>query len=144
MEVKAQAKFIRIAPRKTRLVVGLVRGRSVDEARKQLTVSTKLGAKVVMKVLESAVANAQHNFKIDPAGLVVTKAFVDEGPKLRRFTPRAQGRATPIRHRMSHITIVVAPGEVKAEVPKATKAKAPKAKTTTAKRVTKKISSKTE
>ncbi len=60
-----------------------------------------------MKVLESAVANAKHNFKIDPAGLVVAKAWVDEGPKLRRVTPRAQGRATPIRHRMSHITIVV-------------------------------------
>lgn len=111
MEVKAQAKFIRIAPRKTRLVVGLVRGRSVDDARKQLLVSAKLGAKAVMKVLDSAVANAKHNLKIDPTGLVVTKAWVDEGPKLRRFTPRAQGRATPIRHRMSHITIVVAPGE---------------------------------
>src|SRR3989338_6237331 len=107
MEVKAQAKFIRIAPRKTRLVVGLVRGRTVDEARKQLLVSPKLGAKAVMKVLDSAVANATHNFKIDPAGLVVAKAWVDEGPKLRRVTPRAQGRATPIRHRMSHITIVV-------------------------------------
>ncbi len=109
MEVKAQAKYIRIAPRKTRLLVGLVRGRTVVEARKQLLVSAKLGAKAVIKVLDSAVANAAHNYKLDPTSLVVAKAWVDEGPKIKRFTPRAQGRATPIRHRMSHITIVVGP-----------------------------------
>lgn len=107
MEVKAQAKYIRIAPRKTRLLVGLVRGRTIVEARKQLLVSPKLGAKAVIKVLDSAVANAQNNFKLDTSSLVVLKAWVDEGPKIKRFTPRAQGRATPIRHRMSHITIVV-------------------------------------
>lgn len=112
MEVKAQAKYIRIAPRKTRLVVGLVRGKAVAEARKQLLVSPKLGAKAVLKVLNSAVANAENNNKLDGSKLVVKKAWVDEGPKIRRFTPRAQGRATPIRHRMSHITIVV--GEAKA------------------------------
>ena len=107
MEVKAQAKYIRIAPRKTRLVVGLIRGRTVSEAQKQLLVSPKLGAKAVLKVLNSAIANATNNLKLDAAGLVVKKAWVDEGPKIKRFTPRAQGRATPIRHRMSHITIVV-------------------------------------
>ena len=62
-----------------------------------------------MKTLNSAVANAVHNAKLSGEDLVVTKAFVDEGPKIKRFTPRAQGRATPIRHRSSHITIVVAP-----------------------------------
>ncbi|MCR4312474.1 MAG: 50S ribosomal protein L22 [Candidatus Uhrbacteria bacterium] len=130
MEVKAQAKYIRIAPRKTRLLVGLVRGRTVVEARKQLLVSPKLGAKAVIKVLDSAVANAQNNFKLDTSTLVVAKAWVDEGPKIKRFTPRAQGRATPIRHRMSHITIVVGPGpEPVAEV-KVTKSKSTKAKTT--------------
>ena len=112
MEVKAQAKFIRIAPRKTRLLVGFVRGRTVEDAKRQLTVSPKLGAKAVLKVLNSAVANAAHNNKLDTSKLVITKAIVDEGPKIKRFTPRAQGRATPIRHRMSHITIVV--GEAKA------------------------------
>lgn len=130
MEVKAQAKFIRIAPRKTRLVVGLVRGRTVLEARKQLLVSPKLGAKAVIKVLDSAVANAQHNYKLDATTLVVTKAYVDEGPKIKRFTPRAQGRATPIRHRMSHITIVVGPQAEPApvEVKAAPKTKKPAAK----------------
>lgn len=108
MEVKAQAKFIRIAPRKTRLVVSLIRGKSVVEARRQLAVSTKIAAKAVLKTLNSAVANAVHNAKMNDGELVVAKAFVDEGPKIRRFAPRAQGRATPIRHRMSHITIVVA------------------------------------
>lgn len=109
MEVKAHAKFIRIAPRKTRLVVGLIRGKSVVEARRQLAVSTKISAKAVLKTLNSAVANAVHNAKISDEGLMVAKAYVNEGPKIKRFTPRAQGRATPIRHRMSHITIVVAP-----------------------------------
>lgn len=109
MEVKAQAKFIRISPRKTRLVVGLVRGKTIMEARQQLAVSTKLAAKAVLKTLNSAVSNAVNNAKLSEEGLVVARAFVDEGPKLRRFTPRAQGRATPIRHRMSHITVVVTP-----------------------------------
>jgi large subunit ribosomal protein L22 len=109
MEVKAQAKYIRIAPRKTRLVVDLIRGKSVAEAKRQLTVSPKLAARPVMKALLSAVANASHNAKLDDKNLVVAKAWVDEGPKIKRFTPRAQGRATPIRHRMSNITIVVKP-----------------------------------
>ncbi|MFA6017729.1 MAG: 50S ribosomal protein L22 [Patescibacteria group bacterium] len=109
MEVKAQAKFIRIAPRKTRLVVSLIRGKSVREARHQLAVSTKISAKSVLKTLNSAVANAVNNAKLSDEGLFVVRAYVDEGPKIKRSTPRAQGRATPIRHRMSHITIVVAP-----------------------------------
>lgn len=109
MEVKAHAKFIRIAPRKTRLVVGLIRGKSVVEARRQLAVSTKISAKSVLKTLNSAVANATHNAKLNADGLVVVRAWVDEGPKIKRFAPRAQGRATPIRHRSSHITVVVAP-----------------------------------
>lgn len=109
MEVKAQAKFIRIAPRKTRLVVGLIRGKTVAEARRQLTVSPKLAARAVLKTLNSAVANAVNNTMADPANLVVSKVWVDEGPKIKRFTPRAQGRATPIRHRMSHITVIVSP-----------------------------------
>lgn len=109
MEAVCKARFVRIAPRKTRLVVGLIRGLSVDAARKQLAVSSKNAATPVLKALNSAVANAVNNLKLDPSTLVITKATVDEGPKLKRFTPRAQGRATPIRLRTSHITIVVAP-----------------------------------
>lgn len=109
MEALSKAKFVRIAPRKTRLVVGLIRGLSVDAARRQLAVSNKLAAKPVLKALDSAVANAVNNLKLDAKNLVVSRAFVDEGPKMKRYTPRAQGRATPIRLRMSHITIAVSP-----------------------------------
>ncbi|MFA5945888.1 MAG: 50S ribosomal protein L22 [Patescibacteria group bacterium] len=107
MEALSKAKFVRIAPRKSRLVVSLIRGLTVDAARRQLAVSNKLAATPVLKALNSAVANAVNNLKLDEKGLVVSRAFVDEGPKIKRSTPRAQGRATPIRLRMSHITIAV-------------------------------------
>lgn len=107
MQATASARFVRIAPRKSRLLVALVRGRSVDEARRQLSFSLKNAAEPVLKVLNSAVANATNNLKLDPATLVVSKAWVDEGPAFHRYMPRAQGRATPIRHRTSHIHIVV-------------------------------------
>ncbi len=109
MHAFAKARSVRIAPRKTRLVVALVRGLSVAEARRQLAFSAKDAAEPVLKVLNSAVANATNNLKLDAATLFITKAFVDEGPKFKRFTPKAQGRATPIRRRTSHITIVVEP-----------------------------------
>jgi len=115
MEAISKARFIRIAPRKTRLVVGLIRGRRVADARQQLLVSKKLAARAVLKALDSAVANAVNNYKLAADALVVSRAFVDEGPKIKRFTPRAQGRATPIRLRMSHITIAVAPEAAKAK-----------------------------
>jgi large subunit ribosomal protein L22 len=115
MEAIAQAKHIHIAPRKTRLVVGLIRGLAITEARKQLILSKKAAAKPVLKALNSAVANAEHNLKLDAAEFVVTRAQVDEGIKIKRFTPRAQGRATPIRLRSSHITIGVGPKTSKAK-----------------------------
>ena len=115
MEAIAYAKHIRIAPRKTRLVVGLIRGLAVTDARKQLLLSKKAAAKPVLKALNSALANAEHNMKLDTAEFVVTRAQVDEGKKMKRFTPRAQGRATPIRLRSSHITIAVGPKPVKAD-----------------------------
>lgn len=111
MNVYAKAKFVRIAPRKTRLVVGLVRGLSVTEARRQLMFSKKQGAKPVLKVLESAIANAKNNFGLETDTFFIVKAFVDEGPKFYRYTPKAHGRATPIRHRTSHITLEIAPKE---------------------------------
>ncbi len=115
MEAIAHAKHIRIAPRKTRLVVGLIRGLAISEARKQLVLSRKAAATPVLKALNSAVANAENNLKVDTTDFVVTRAFVNEGVKIKRFTPRAQGRATPIRLRSSHITIAVGPKTVKAK-----------------------------
>ncbi len=109
MEVISKAKFIRIAPRKTRLVVGLIRGLSIEKARQQLMLSKKAAAKPVLKALNSAIANAEHNLHLDAASFIVSRAQVDEGPKIKRYTPRAQGRATPIRLRSSHITIGVGP-----------------------------------
>lgn len=127
-----KAKFIRVAPRKTRLLAGLVRGLTVEEARKQLMFSQKEAAQPMLKAINSAVANAVHNHKMSPEGLVVSRVLVDEGPKIKRFTPRAQGRATPIRLRMSHITVWVgskgeAVGKTKVETAaKPAKAKAPR------------------
>ncbi len=115
MEAIAKAKHIRIAPRKTRLVVGLIRGLAITEARRQLLLSKKAAARPVLKALDSAVANAEHNMKLDASSFVVTRAQVDEGIKIKRFTPRAQGRATPIRLRSSHITIGVGPKTLKAK-----------------------------
>lgn len=124
MEVICKAKFIRIAPRKTRLVASLVRGMSVAKARTQLQFSPKLAAKPILKAINSAAANAAHNHQLDINTLFISRITVDEGPKIKRFTPRAQGRATPIRLRMSHITVAVSPREdVQAAAAPAVKAK---------------------
>ena len=111
MEVNATAKYLRIAPRKARLVVDLIRGKSVREAEAILRFSPQKGAELAAKVLNSAVANAENNLSMDKDDLIVTGAYVDEGPSLRRFKPRAQGRADRILHKMSHITIVVGTGK---------------------------------
>lgn len=106
MEAKARARYIRIAPRKARLVVDLIRGKQADEAAAILKFTTRAASKAILKVLNSAVANArQAGARGD--GLKVAEAYVDEGPTLKRFRPRAMGRATRIRKRTSHITIVV-------------------------------------
>jgi large subunit ribosomal protein L22 len=110
MKVHAKAKYIRISPRKTRLVVDLIRGLSIEEARGQLKFSLKAAAKPILKTLNSAIANAEHNNKVKLADLSIAEAYVDEGPTFHRFKPRAQGRATKIRKRMSHITIVLTDG----------------------------------
>jgi large subunit ribosomal protein L22 len=98
---------VRVSPRKARLVVDLVRGKSAAEAATILRFTEKGVAEVVGKVLASAVANAEHNLKINPDTLLVSEAYVNEGPTLKRIRPRAQGRAFRIRKRTSHITIVV-------------------------------------
>ena len=107
MEAKAVAKTVRIAARKVRLVADLIRGKQVGEAVAILRLTPKAASPVVEKVLKSAIANAEHNYEMDVNNLVVSEAYVNEGPTLKRFRPRAQGRASAINKRTSHITIVV-------------------------------------
>jgi large subunit ribosomal protein L22 len=107
--VRATAKFVRVSPPKVRQLTRLIQGEHVDEARRILAFSEKGAAAPLSKVLESAIANAENNDDLDPDDLFVQSAFVDEGPTLKRFQPRAQGRAYRIRKRTSHITVVVAP-----------------------------------
>ena len=111
MQAKAVARTVRIAPRKVRLVVDLIRGKQVGEAIAILHHTPKAASPVVEKVLKSAIANAEHNYEMDINNLVVKEAFVDEGPTLKRFRPRAQGRASQINKRTSHITVVVSEKE---------------------------------
>lgn len=108
MEAKAVARTIRIAPRKVRLVIDLVRGKQVGDAFAILKHTDKAASTVVEKVLKSAIANAEHNYNMDINSLLIKEAFVNEGPTLKRFRPRAQGRAGLILKRTSHIHIVVA------------------------------------
>ena len=106
-EAMATARFIRISPTKARQVVDLIRGRHVDDARRVLRFTSRAPSTTVGKVLESAVANAEHNRGLPGDELVVARAWVDEGPTLKRFRPRALGRATRIRKRTCHISVVV-------------------------------------
>jgi large subunit ribosomal protein L22 len=107
MEAKATAKYLRISPSKARRAVELIRGRHVLEARRILKFSPLGASRPVAKVLESAVANAERTPGVIPDNLLVKGAWVDEGPTLRRFRPRAYGRATRVRKRTAHITLVV-------------------------------------
>ncbi len=105
--VRAQAKYVRSAPRKARLVMDHIRGRRVDDARAILSHTPRHAATDIAKLLESAVANAENNFELDPDDLLISRCFVDEGPTIKRFRPRAQGRATRINKRTSHMTITL-------------------------------------
>lgn len=107
MQAKAVAKSVRIAPRKVRLVVDLIRGKNVGEAIAILRLTQRGASPVVEKVLNSAIANAEHNYELDPENLIVSEAYVNEGATLKRFRPRAQGRASKINKRSSHVTVVV-------------------------------------
>jgi large subunit ribosomal protein L22 len=107
--VTATAKFVRGSARKARLVADLVRGKSVVQAQAILAYDTHAAAESVRKVLQSAMANADHNAGLDVQELVLAHVTVDEGPTIKRFRPRAQGRATPINKRTCHITIGLAP-----------------------------------
>lgn len=104
---KATAKTVRVSPRKSRLVIDLIRGKSVSEAIAALKFTSNKPAEVIEKVLMSAVSNAENNYDLEVENLVVAEAFVDEGPTMKRFRPRAKGSASPINKRTSHITVVV-------------------------------------
>ncbi|WP_117236044.1 50S ribosomal protein L22 [Vibrio maerlii] len=108
MEALAKHNFARISPQKARLVADQIRGKKVDQALEILTFSNKKAAELVKKVLESAIANAEHNEGADIDDLNVAKIFVDEGPIMKRIMPRAKGRADRILKRSCHITVVVA------------------------------------
>ena len=116
MRVRAQAKWVRTSARKARLVLDLIRGRSVPEARTILAFTTRAVATDIDKVLRSAVANAEANHGLDGDELVVEGAFADEGPTLKRWKPRARGRVNRIRKRTCHVTLVLA--EVPEEAPR--------------------------
>ena len=109
--VRAQAKYVRTSARKARLVCDLLRGKSVQEARAILAYSQRSVARDWAKVLESAIANAEHNHELVGDDLRILTASADEGPTLKRFRPRAMGRATRIRKRTSHLTITLTPKE---------------------------------
>lgn len=109
VEAMAKLKFVRISPRKARLIVDLIRGREVATALNILKFTHRSASRVVEKVLKSAIANAVDREIGDPDGLKVTKAFVDGGPIMKRFRARSMGRAAPVKKRTSHITLIVGP-----------------------------------
>lgn len=110
MKAKAVEKFIRISPRKLRYVADVIRAKRVDDAVDLLTFTTKKAALIIRKAVQSAAANATENHKMNEDDLVVEKIFINEGPILKRFRPRARGRATKIRKRTSHLTVIVSDG----------------------------------
>ena len=107
MEVRSVGKYIRISPRKARMVIGDLKGRKVEEAVNRLAFTPKKAARLTLKVLKSAIANADQNPNIDVDNLVVKNIYVDEGPTMKRFRARAMGRATRILKRTSHITVIL-------------------------------------
>ncbi|WP_421734718.1 50S ribosomal protein L22 [Cellulomonas sp.] len=120
MEAKAKARFVRVTPQKARRVVDLIRGKQAGEAVAVLKFAPQAAGETVLKVVESAIANAREaakrsNERLDEADLYISEVFVDEGPTLKRFRPRAQGRASQILKRTSHITVVVTEREGRRE-----------------------------
>jgi len=107
MEAKAKARYVRVTPRKARRVVDLIRGLPAEQAKAVLTFAPQSASDPIGKVLASAIANAEYTGRTTASSLVVSRAWVDEGPTLRRFRPRAQGRGYRINKRTSHITVVV-------------------------------------
>jgi large subunit ribosomal protein L22 len=110
MEARAQARYVRVTPMKARRVIDLIRGMKASDAQAVLTFAPQAASEPIGKVLASAMANATNNHAMDSRALVVSEAYVDEGPTMKRIRPRAQGRAYRIRKRSSHITVVVSDG----------------------------------
>jgi large subunit ribosomal protein L22 len=121
MAVVAKLRYLRIAPRKVRLVTDLIRGKTVEEAQTILNFTTKRAALPLLKLLKQAIANAKNNFQLDETNLFIQKITVDEGPKLKRWRPRARGMTYPIQKKTSHITIVL--NEIEKKAKKIKKAK---------------------
>lgn len=154
MEARAQARYVRVTPMKARRVIDLIRGMNAADAQAVLRFAPQAASEPIGKVLDSAIANATNNHAMDARALVVSAAFVDEGPTMKRIRPRAQGRAYRIRKRSSHITVIVSDGTATAPVvkakpaakaaekPAATKAPAKKAADTADKPVAKKATAK--
>lgn len=126
MHVRAHLRYLHIAPRKVRLVIGVVRGLPAERAVEQLSVLSKESARPIRKLIESAMANAEHNFKLDRKDLYIKTIVANEGPKLKRYRPRAFGRAAEILKRMTHVTVVL---EDRAKTPQPTKVKGRKGET---------------
>lgn len=127
-EVTAKLRFLRMGPRKVRLVADMIRGKKVTRALDILSVLGKRAARPVLKLLNSAVANAKHNHSLAVEDLIVSQIYVDGGPVLKRSMPKAHGRATPIRERTSHINLVLSTFEKKVKSEKTKAAKKPQAK----------------
>ncbi len=108
MEARAVARQVRISPDKVRRVLTLIRGKDVGEAMNTLRYSPQRSARIIGKVLQSAVANAEHNYGMDTDKLRIIAATADQGPVMKRFRPVSMGRAHPYRHRTSHVTVIVA------------------------------------
>ena len=106
-QITAQLRFYRMGPKKMRLIADLIRGKKVERSQAVLSLLNKKGAKPILKLLNSAVANAKHNHNIESARLFVKSIMVDGGPVLKRFMPKAHGRATPVRERTSHVKLVL-------------------------------------
>ncbi len=104
----AKLNYLKIAPRKVRLVAGMLKGLSVNEAEAQLLINPRRSSLALLKLLRSAVSNAKHNIQLNPEHLFIFEIKVDGGPMLKRYMPRAMGRATPIQKKSSHITLVLA------------------------------------
>ena len=107
MEIRAAARFVRISPQKVRLIMAQIRGKKVEEALNLLSFAPQKGARILKKLIDSAVANAQDNADMDVDSLYIARVYADEGPTLKRWRPRALGRATRIRKRTSHLTVVL-------------------------------------
>lgn len=127
-EVKVKLRYLRIAPRKVRLVAGILKGLSVNEAEAQLLLNSRKSGLPLVKLLRSAIAGAKHNFQLNPENLLIKEVRVDQGSVIKRYMPRAMGRAAPVHKKTSHVTLVLVESD---------KLKEPRFKITAVKKISK-------